>query len=277
MTTVAMDTARSDLHEWERAEVERSRVQARLSQIVEPTAQTIFQRYASPPAGTVFPLEYLYHLVGDIRGQQVLDFGCGDGPDTALLAARGAYVHALDLSPELLQRAADRLRADGLDQRVTLHCGSAHAVPLPDESVDLVVGHAILHHLDLMAARREVHRLLKPGGRAIFLEPVRASKLIRKIRPLIPYRQPDVSPFERPLLPAEVDAFIEPLESGRRREFYLPFVAVARVLGASAPMQQRLHAWDGRLLNRYRWLRPYASVTVFEFIKSAARGGHRMG
>lgn len=252
---------------WEQAEVERSRVQATLSGSVQPTARDILQRYANPPADTLYPLEYLYHLVGDIRGQRVLDYGCGDGPDTALLASRGALVDALDLSPELLARAASRIRQDGFEHLVTFHCGSAHDVPLADGSVDLVVGHSILHHLDIALSSREVHRVLRPGGRAIFLEPIRDSRLLRAIRPLIPYRQPDVSPFERPLFHSEIEAFSAPFRRGRRREFMLPFVAAARVLRAPRPVQDWARAVDARLLGRYPRLRYYATVTVFELHK----------
>ena len=262
-----MAAVQQSLDQWEHAEVERSRVQATLSAAVAPTGLDIIERYANPPADTVFPLEYLYHLVGDIRDQRVLDYGCGDGPDTALLASRGARVEALDLSPDLLQRAAERIRLDGFADLVAFHCGSAHDVPLPDNSVDLVVGHAILHHLDLAEASREVYRVLRPGGRGIFLEPVRDSKLLRAIRPLIPYRQPDVSPFERPLLLSEIEAFSRPFRTGRRREFMLPFVAASRILGAPLSLQNRLRAIDKRLLTRYPWLRYYATITVFELFK----------
>ena len=262
-----MSAVEQSIAQWEDAEVERSRVQATLSAQVRPTARHIIERYANPPADTVFPLEYLYHLVGDIRGQHVLDYGCGDGPDTTLLASRGAFVQALDLSPDLLERAAGRLRLDGYDHLVTFHCGSAHDVPLPDFSVDLVVGHAILHHLDLALAAREVHRVLRPGGRALFLEPVRDSKLLRAVRPLIPYRQPDISPFERPLLLAEIDAFSRGFRPGRRREFMLPFVAASRILRAPVTWQNRLRALDGRLLAKYPWLRYYATISVFELFK----------
>jgi SAM-dependent methyltransferase len=260
-------TGQQSLEQWEHAEVERSRVQATLSAAVTPTGVDIIARYADPPADTVFSLEYLYHLVGDIRDQRVLDYGCGDGPDTALLASRGAYVEALDLSPELLQRARERLRLDGFAHLVNFHCGSAYDVPLPDNSLDLVVGHAILHHLDLAEASREVYRVLKPGGRGLFLEPVRDSKVLRTIRPLIPYRQPDVSPFERPLLHSEIDAFRQPFRLGRQREFMLPFVAASRILGAPLSLQNRLRAIDRRLLDKYSWLRYYATITVFELFK----------
>jgi SAM-dependent methyltransferase len=256
------------LEEWERAEIARSRHEASQRAKVRRTSPAVLRRYTNPPVDTQFPLEYTYHLVGDIRGQDVLDYGCGDGRDASLLASRGPRrVYALDLSHDLLQQAAMRVREDGLTQSVQVLCGSAHAVPLPDESIDLVVGHAVLHHLDLVLASREVHRLLRPGGRAIFLEPIRQSRVLRAIRPLIPIRHADVSPFERPLLESEINAFSRPFHLGRRRQFMLPFVRLAKVMKAPEPLQARMRALDGRLLASHPWLRTYASLTVFELRK----------
>ena len=262
-----MAVSQESLVRWEHAEVERSRVQATLTARALPTAAQIFERYANPPANTPYPLEYLYHLVGDIRGLDVLDYGCGDGGDTTLLASRGATIHALDLSPELLGLAEDRLRLDGLHQRVSFVCSSAHAVPLPDESMDLVFGHSVLHHLDLKLAESEVYRVLKPGGRALFFEPVRNSKLARRIRPWIPYRQPDVSPFERPLLEEEIQHFSRQFRMARRREFMLPFIAIGHIVRLPFSVQHRLYEWDRYLLAAYPALRHYATVTVFELFK----------
>jgi len=262
-------TSGSGLAAWERAEIERS-AQAARSSDVQKTPPSVLRRYANPPAYTRFPLEYVYHLIGDIRGQSVLDVGCGDGCNAALLAARGCRVYALDLSPDLLERAARRVIEDGVRDSVHFLCGSAHAVPLPDASVDLVVGNVVLHHLDLTAASREVYRVLRPGGRAIFREPIRHSRLIRALRPLIPYRQPDLSPYERPLLKREIDAFCGPFERVRQREFMLPFVRLARLLGAPKALDARLVALDGRLLASHPWLRHYATVTVFELRKPRA-------
>lgn len=257
---------RSGLIEWERAEIARSRGQA-ARRDVQPTSPGVLRRYANPPADTRFPLEYVYYLIGDVRGRVVLDFGCGDGCNTALLAARGCRIWALDLSPDLLEQAARRAVRDHVRDSVHFLCGSAHAIPLPDASVDLVVGNVVLHHLDIAAASREVHRVLRPGGRAIFREPIRQSRLLRALRPLIPYRQPNVSPYERPLLRSEIDAFSRSFERLRQREFMLPFVRLGRLLGASKGFDARLVALDGRLLASHPWLRAYATVTVFELRK----------
>ena len=255
------------LARWEEAEVVRSRVQASLTPRVRPTGKHTLKRYASPPADTPYALEYAYHLIGDVHGQVVLDYGCGDGPDTALLAARGAHVIALDLSPDLLDLAQQRIAIDAPSGTVQFLCGSAHAVPLPDESVDVIFGHAVLHHLDLARSAAEVYRLLRPGGRAIFKEPLRESRLIRAIRPLIPYRQPDISPYERPLRRSEVEEFARRFEHGRARMFGLPFVRGAELLRTSKTVQQRSYALDARLIARYPALRNYASMIVFELRK----------
>jgi SAM-dependent methyltransferase len=263
-----IETKPNALAEWERAEVARSRHEAKRRVRVKPTSPAVRRRYTNPPADAQFPLEYAYYLVGDIRGQIVLDYGCGDGRDACLLAARGAgRVYALDLSLDLLQQAAMRMRQDGFTQAVRVLCGSAHSIPLPDDAVDLVVGHAVLHHLDIGLASREVHRVLRPGGRAIFLEPIRESRVLRAIRPLLPFRQPDVSPFERPLLKREIEAFSRPFQAGRRREFMLPFVRLAKVMSAPESLQARMRALDGRLLASHPWLRTYASIAVFELHK----------
>jgi len=255
------------LGHWEEAEVARSRVQASLTRGVKPTAKRILERYAAPPADTPYALEYAYHLIGDVRAQTVLDYGCGDGRDTALLAARGAHVIALDLSPDLLEIARKRIAVDAPLARVQILCASAHAVPLPDESVDLVFGHAVLHHLDLTRSAAEVYRVLRPGGRAIFKEPMRESRLIRAIRPLIPYRQPDISPYERPLRRAEIEEFGRQFELGRVRMFGLPFVRAAELLRTSKTIQDRSYALDARLIARYQALRTCASIIVFELHK----------
>ena len=67
----------------------------------------------------------------------VLEYGCGDGLNTPARARRGARVKALDISPELVEVARQRLRVNRADKDVELIIGSAHDLPLEDESVDV--------------------------------------------------------------------------------------------------------------------------------------------
>ena len=256
------------LVDWERAEVSRSAHEAEgtgLQQLrIEPKEVA---RYMDPPADTCFPLEYAYHLLGDARGRKVLDFGCGNGENTMMLMLRGAQVVAMDLSSSLIELAKKRLAINEVDGDVSFVAGSAHNLPLEDESVDVVFGIAILHHLDLALAAREVHRVLRKGGRAIFQEPIRNSPTVRFLRKLVPYRSPDVSPFERPLTDPELDSFGTIFEKGRTRSFLLPYVRVAQKLPIKRAQLRALYAKDARFLQRFPSMKYYASVRVLELVK----------
>jgi SAM-dependent methyltransferase len=145
--------------------------------------------------------------------------------------------------------------------------GSAHDLPLPDESIDVVFGIAILHHLDLSLVSREVSRVLRKGGRAIFQEPVRNSAMVRAVRSLIPYRAPDVSPFERPLTDRELREFAGPFSSMRARAFALPHVALGEHLPIVKKRIDRLYRCDAALLRRVPALEYYAGIRVIEVTK----------
>ena len=262
-----MITVDAPITSWERAEIERSSVQAALTAEVKATSRSIIARYANPPADTAYSLEYAFHLLGDARGRRVLDLGCGDGQFTTLVASHGANVAALDISADLLRFARARTECDGFTGAVKPLCASAHKIPLADNSVDFVFGMAVLHHLDLELAVSEIHRVLKPGGRAIFKEPMRNSRVIRALRALIPYRQPDISPFERPLRWNEIRAFASRFSTWRYRAFEIPFVSLLRLVRAPKTWQSRATDLDAALLRRLPWMRQYASVVVFEVTK----------
>jgi ubiquinone/menaquinone biosynthesis C-methylase UbiE len=91
----------------------------------------------------------------------VLDFGCGSGQNSLLLARRGARVVGVDISHSLIELARRRLHANGVAGAASFVVGSAHDLPIRSDSVDVVFGIAILHHLDLASCAREVHRVLK--------------------------------------------------------------------------------------------------------------------
>src|SRR5207237_7590791 len=130
--------------------------------------------------------EYAYHELGDVAGKRIVDFGCGSGANSVLLAHRGAHVWGIDISEDLLHLAQRRLAVSGRAGGATFIAGSAHDMPFPDNSIDVRFGIAILHHLDLDLVSREVRRVLKPGGRATSPAPARTSPVIRSLRSLMP-------------------------------------------------------------------------------------------
>jgi ubiquinone/menaquinone biosynthesis C-methylase UbiE len=258
----------AEIQRWERAEVERSAVEARLTAdaSLRVSARTL-ARYERPPAATPYPLEYSYHLLGDVRAQRIIDFGCGSGANTVLLANRGAHVWGVDISEDLVRLAQRRMTVNDRAHGAQFIVASAHDLPFPDSCVDVVFGIAILHHLDLALVSKEIWRVLRKGGRAIFQEPVRNSRVVRFARSLCPYRQPDVSPFERPLTDAELRAFASPFSSCRTRAFRLPHVAVGEALPVVKKRVQFLYRSDQTLLEALPVLRFYAGIVVLEVTK----------
>jgi SAM-dependent methyltransferase len=250
---------------WERAEIARSAVEAGLTPdaSLRVSGRTL-ARYASPPADTAYPLEYCYHLLGDVRGRRIVDFGCGSGANTVLLAGRGADVWGVDISEDLIRLAARRLAVSGRADGARFVVGSAHDLPFPDGSVDVLFGIAILHHLDLALVSAEVHRVLRTGGRAIFQEPVRNSRVVRALRALVPYRAPDVSPYERPLTDAELRTFAAPFSRVRVRAFGLPHVAIGPFLPVLRKRSDWLYRTDAAILRAIPALAYYAGIRVIE-------------
>lgn len=104
------------------------------------------------------------------RGQRVLDLGCGEGRHAiAAHLEDGADVLAIDLSLTDLHGARqkhDEYRRDCDDALFALTNASALALPLVDESLDVVICSEVLEHIaDYPAVLQEIHRVLRPGGR----------------------------------------------------------------------------------------------------------------
>ena len=104
-----------------------------------------------------------------------LELGCGTGFFTLNLKLAGVLddCHVTDLSPGMVEVAQRNARNLGFD--IEGRVADAERLPYPDESFDIVVGHAVLHHIpDLDLAFGEILRVLKPGGRFVFAgEPTR--------------------------------------------------------------------------------------------------------
>jgi SAM-dependent methyltransferase len=104
-------------------------------------------------------------LVGDVRGLDVLDAGCGPGYYTEQLVAGGARVTAFDASPTLVDIARERV---GDTARVRVGDLAQPLDWIDDASFDVVVLALVLHHLDDRApALAELRRVLRRGGRLV--------------------------------------------------------------------------------------------------------------
>ncbi len=116
-------------------------------------------------------LHYLPKLVDftAYRGRELLEVGCGIGTDLARFAHGGALVTGVDLSASAIELARKNFEQRGLTAR-ELRVANAEALPYADGSFDIVYGHGVLQYT-ASASRLvdECHRVLRPGGRAIFM------------------------------------------------------------------------------------------------------------
>ena len=102
------------------------------------------------------------------RGLKVLEIGCGLGTDGVQFAKAGADYTGVDLTDAAIELARRRFELSGL--RGELRVSDAENLDFADESFDLVYSHGVLHHTpDIARAVNEIHRVLKPEGRAIVM------------------------------------------------------------------------------------------------------------
>lgn len=165
-----------------------------------------FQHTLSSPAAKAMEWDFEAEIT-NARGQTVLDYGCGNGEYTlALLKAGAAEVHGIDISQPYVERAADAARQAGFpDTAFKFQVMDAHELSFDDNMFDLVLGRGILHHLDIDRALSELERVLKPGGRAVLLEPLAGNPLLKLFRVLTPAAR---TADERPLSRRDLD-FVE--------------------------------------------------------------------
>lgn len=160
-------------------------------------------------------------FLGELVGKQALEIGCGSGKNSALLAKSGANVFAFDLSP--ISVAVTNLRATLNNVADDIHAvvAAGEQLPYPDDHFDIIFGRAILHHLDVSIASTEIHRVLKPGGKAVFVEPMGMNPILNFVRDHVPY--PDKNPVgdDKPLNYDEIRGWGAPYSQFRYREVHL--------------------------------------------------------
>lgn len=126
------------------------------------TAQS-FARFSLATRGD--EAERLVLLAAPRRDEVALDLACGPGTFTRAFAARVRFLHALDLTPAMLEQAREALAQAGLDN-IAFACGDANALPFADSVLGLAVCAYSFHHfLEPAGPARELGRVVRRGGR----------------------------------------------------------------------------------------------------------------
>jgi SAM-dependent methyltransferase len=200
----------------------------------------------------------------DPAGKVVLDYGCGPGYLTRYLIDNGALsVTGIDVSEGEIEQARARAEREGLRPLTRFLVADAHATEFPDDSFDLIVGDSILHHLDMRVALAEIRRILRPGGRAVFMEPMWHNPILRIGRALTPTAR---TPDEHPLTTRDWELCAELFENfeHHEREFLtIPLMPLNLVLPprAQRALARAVGATDDRVLERFPSLRRHARIT----------------
>ena len=173
---------------------------------------------------------------GAFRGKRVLDCGCGHGILSILIAKRGAFLDAFDISESRVHVARQYCVASGVEDQVDVRVGVMEQLDYPVGRFDLVLGTRILHHVDIAKAAGEVYRVLKPGGMAFFWEPTLKNPVynfVRRIYRTVPVLPRTGSPDEHPLTVQEIGELSKTFDGNLRMHgapFYL-FSHMARAVG----------------------------------------------
>jgi SAM-dependent methyltransferase len=219
-------------------------------------------------------IERALSALGDLSSCAVLDYGCGSRViTTEILAGSAKKVVALDSDFGALKLLRSRLSREAR-ARVLVVASDAHAIAVRDGGFDAAFGLGVLHHLDLSRALPDLARVLRPGARAAFVEPLGHNPLVNLFRRLTPaMRDRD----EHPLTLQDLAGAAAIFDDVEHRESQLLSLAALALRGLPWVGERLfnlaivpLAAADGKLLRWMPALRKYAWTTVITLTRRAA-------
>lgn len=143
-----------------------------------------------------------WHLIAqNAQGKAVLEYGCAEGTHSMRLSPRVSHITGIDISGVGIEKARLKAANAGL-MNTRFEVMDAENLALDDESFDLIFGSGILHHLDVKRAYGELSRVLRPGGVAVFIEPLGHNPVINLYRRMTPEAR---TPDEHPLLRRDIE------------------------------------------------------------------------
>jgi len=180
-------------------------------------------------------------LIGaDCAGRKVLEIGCGMSGDLTFLSRSGAYLTGIDISDVGVERSTERAREESLEN-TEFRVMDAERMQFADNTFDLVCGKGILHHLSLERSLKEIQRVVKPGGRAVFVEPLAHNPAISLYRMLTPkLRTRD----EHPLTGRDL-RFLKGFFHEARYTYYHLFTLLAVPFASTRAFPPLFRAFDG--------------------------------
>ncbi len=145
--------------------------------------------------------DFYHYLSFNVKNIDVLDYGCGVGPVIEkVLKFNPNKITGIDISKVSIEKA--KAKFIKLTSNVELLEDNCEKTKFEDNKFDLVYGQGILHHLEISKCIFEISRILKPGGKILFIEPLGTNPLINFYRILTPRAR---SKDEHPLIFEDFD------------------------------------------------------------------------
>ncbi len=205
---------------------------------------------------------YLFAYLGDMAGKRLLDVGCGYSMTPVMFALAGTEVVANDVAPLALELVRRVARMHDVENRIECYCGPAEQLPYPSQSFDRIFGGAALHHLQIDAAGRELSRVLRPGGRGGFQDPLGHNRLLEFARDNLNYANKHREKgTDRPLKTGDLQTFGQHFATCAWRGFDLLAMA-ARLRPGAVRLRRRLEAADHAIVSRLPALQRYARFVI---------------
>lgn len=203
-------------------------------------------------------LEGIPGFLGDLRGKQVLEIGCGEGLLSVLLAKSGARVVSFDISHISMVVAKRRADVNGVEIFPLVSAGEF--LPFPPDSFDIVFGTAILHHLDPRVGGGEIYRVLRKGGKAAFSEPMGMNPVLTFVRQHVHYKYKNPVGVDRPLTYQDMDTWTQNFQHREYHEAQL-LSMIERGFGWEHQFKL-LRKMDAHLLKHNPFLRRFCRYVV---------------
>ncbi|HEQ72271.1 MAG TPA: glycosyltransferase, partial [Spirochaetia bacterium] len=204
--------------------------------------------------------------------EKILDCACGAGELAIWLALNGKRVSAFDVSERAVRIARESAALSGVAERIDFRIMDVRRLDYPSNHFDLLTGLDSLHHLiKFPSGIRELARVLKPGGRAVFSEPLAWDPVINLLRKINVRRKNHV--YEHFLTRKDMRLLERIFGEVRTAEHvvlsaYTRFIAKTHAVSRLTPLQRSICVWlrkvDTTLLRFFPGLRKRASMAYLE-------------
>ncbi len=211
-------------------------------------------------AHTAPEMRYIHRYLGNLKGKNVLDVGCGLGEASVYFALNGARVTSLDLSSGMLKATSSLAQKYRVE--VETHLATAESINLSsDQNFDIIYAGNLLHHVDIESVLKQFKKHLVDGGLLVTWDPLQYNPAINFYRRrAMEVRTED----EHPLTWSDLKLFDKYFSNVTRKYFWLSTLVIfiyMALIERRDPNKERYWKIVINESNRWKWF-----YKPFEFL-----------